>query len=308
MEKNDAIIDFNQEKEKTDEAFESFYQKEHYQNDDEKLDESLEENKREYFPESSKLSEKNSLLEESEYSNIINMASLENKCIIHQIDNETFCINHLIYLCKSCLNEQNKEHKNCEVKDAKNLDIAEIIENIYKDFNDFDYSNEKRIENFNKILETLEQMKKNLSFELLFDSISESNIKKKMMLAKENEKENFVLEIALIIFDKYLTNLIDIHNKMIDFGEKSRKLRKIIKENCEVYFTNSKNLNKNEEHQIFQNFLKNNKALIKLKQDIQIYKFKHLADIIMKKNEEKICAAIFNTIMLHLSKIYSKYK
>ena len=108
-----AINDFNQGKKKNDGVFESNDKKETSQNNDEIVDRSLEETKREYFPENSGLSEKNSLLEESKYSHIINIASLENKCIIHKIDNETFCINHLIYLCQNC--EKKKEHENCEV-------------------------------------------------------------------------------------------------------------------------------------------------------------------------------------------------
>ena len=224
--------------------------------------------------------------------------------MLHHLENENFCLNHLIYLCKICLLEKKDEHNDCILKNAKSLDILEIMENIYSDFKEFDFFNYQRIENFYIILEGLEEKKKNLGFDLIINSIKDKLAIDKIIKAKQGKQ--FIIEVAQIIFDKYLKNLVDIYNNMIEFRDNSRNLLNLVEDNLEQYKTSSNSMTKNEQSQIFQNFLKNNKALIKMKQDIQIYGFKHLSDIVINKDTTAVCSAIFNTIILHLSKIYNK--
>lgn len=242
------------------------------------------------------------LFNESRYSHIVNIETIENNCIIHHFENEFFCIDHLVYLCQVCLGEKKKIHEQCTMTNAKNIDFPQIIENIYQDFKEFYATNYKKLENFIEILKMLEERKKSLNFQIIINSIKDQNIVPKLMVLEEKKEK--ILEIAHIIFEKYLERLSGLHNTRIDIMEKTKKILKTVKENYENYVISK--ANEKEQNEIFQIFLKNNKILINLKQESQNNEFNRLFEIMFSNEKSIVCISIFNTIFDHLSKIYSK--
>lgn len=255
-------------------------------------------------PYKSLFSNANSLLEESKYCHhVINIDKIENKCIIHQKENEKFCLNHLTYLCKSCLEEKAKEHEKCNLKNAEIKCIPSIIDDIFNDFKDFYVDYYQKVEKLIKIYTWIEEKKRAMSFDMLITLINDNAIKEKI-----NEYENnksFIIEVSNIIFDKYLENMLEVHNFVTGILDETKKHLKLVKANYEEY-CNHESLNKTEQSQIFNNFIKNNKILIKIKQEIHNYEYKELATSIMENEIHEVCKIIFNTIIIHLTRLFQK--
>ena len=233
-------------------------------------------------PYKSLFSQVNSLLEESKISHqIINIEKIENKCKIHQQNNEKFCITHLVYLCPECLREKKGEHEHCKMKNADMQGIPTIIDDIFNDFKEFYAIHYMKIERFIKIYVSLDEKKNKISYEILMNSLKDKDLQTSLNSDENISRKHLIQDIFLIIYDKYLQNLLEIHNFLIDLMEVTKKSLRLVKENYEDYL-NQDIMTLDQQNMIFKNFLKNNMTLIKLKEDIKCYAYKEL--FFMTKN------------------------
>lgn len=258
-------------------------------------------------PYKSLFSQGNSLLEESKISHhIINIEKIENKCKIHQQHNEKFCINHLVYLCPECLREKKEEHEHCKMKSADIEGIPTIIDDIFIDFKEFYAFHYMKIEKFIKIYMALDEKKNKISYEIIINSLKDKDLQTSLNSPENASRKSFIQEIYSMIYDKYLQNLLEMHNFLIDLMEVTKNTLRLVKENYEDYL-NHEILNLDEQNMIFKNFLKNNMTLIKLKQDMKCYEYKQLFFMISECEVPIACQVIFDTtIMKHLTTLLKK--
>jgi len=248
------------------------------------------------------VSEKTSLLqEEVKSSHILDIASEEESdlCRVHQWSSEFFCPNHCVFLCKICVEELKKQHGACQLINSKNIDKNLIIYEILQQIQNFRSETYKSTEKLLEVLCGLEVKQPQLSFELIITTIKDVNVVEN--INKYLEKKEFILEIAQIIFEKYLTSIIKIYNDRTLILEKTKNLERSAEIDLQNWLISIENTEKIE---IFKGFLKKKQDFIKLRNEVLSHR--KINDSIMNHSKEKVIDDIFKTIILHLTKLYSK--
>ena len=243
-------------------------------------------------------SEQKSLLQTEEEK----LSSLEEEalCLQHQWQYVAYCPDHAVLLCPLCLEDQRIDHqKFCKLTQAENVDKNSIVKEIFIDFKNIQTEAEKVIEKLLDLLRGLEEKQQKLSFEFIIESVNNTELSEKIKHSEENKQ--FILEVAQIVFEKYLISIIKIYNDRTAILEKAKTLNENADEDLKFWEGSTETQEKNI---IFNRFLEKKREVLKINAEINAHR--KLTDSVVTHPKKKMINAIVLTIFCHLTKLYSK--
>ena len=220
-------------------------------------------------------------------------------CLQHQWQYVNYCPNHAILLCPLCLDDQKADHANCPLTNANTINRDAIIIDTFIDIKTIQSDSEKVIEKLSEVLRGLEKKQQQLSFELIKESVEDDDVS--LTLGNSEDNKQFILEVAQIVFEKYLISIIKIFNDRTMILEQVKNMNEYAEEDKAKW---ERCIEKQEKNIAFNKILARKRELIKINKEINAHK--RLTDPVMAHPKKKMTEAIFKTIFGHLSQLYIK--
>lgn len=254
-----------------------------------------------------KLPSEQKLLLQAEEENKIENSSLSKKdeeeeedlCLQHQWQYINYCPLHAILLCPLCLDDQKSDHLNCPLLNSNSINKDAIMKETFIDIKNIQADSEKVIEKLSEILRGLEKKQQQLSFDLIQESVEDDNVS--LTLGNSEDNKQFILELAQIVFEKYLISLIKIFNDRTTILEQVKNMNEYAEEDTYKW---EKSLEKQEKNIVFNRILGRRRELIKINAEINTHK--RLTDPVLVHPKKKMITAIFKTIFCHITQLYTK--
>ena len=266
----------------------------------------------EYIPNfvknSERLPSEQKILLQSEEENKIEHVSLDKQvldeeeealCLQHQWQYVNYCPNHAILFCPLCLDDQKGDHQNCPLTKSNTINRDAIVLETFIDMKTIKSDSEKVIEKLSEVLRVLEKKQQQLSFEMIKESVDDDNVS--LSLGNSEDNKQFILEVAQIVFEKYLISIIKIFNDRTTILEQVKNMNKYAGEDKEKW---ERTIEKQEKNIVFNRILTRKRELIKMNAEINAHK--RLTDPVMAHPKKKMTDAIFKTIFGHLTQLYTK--